>query len=78
MYKEGEGIQAFVAYSEKNATFATVFFQTSAFAMFFKYIKPQSEPVELYQESAFCAESQRDGNLQDYYQDNENNFFGGL
>ncbi len=46
--------------------------------MIFKYIKPLSEPVELYQESVFCAESQRDGNLQDYYQDNENNYFGGL
>ena len=42
------------------------------------YVKPESMPVEMLQGAVICADSDRDGNLQDYYQDNEDNFFSGL
>lgn len=42
------------------------------------YVKPESLSLDCIPGSFFLATSERDGSLQDYYEDSENNFFSGL
>ena len=42
------------------------------------YLKPESMPLDCLPGSYLCATSERDGSLQDYYEDSDNNFFSGL
>ncbi len=42
------------------------------------YLKPEMESCYFLTDQYLCATSDRDGNLSDYEQDNEFNFFSGI